>query len=90
MRQTYASAGKILGRYGVTLQNVVEEVLYVTDMDAAFSAAGPVRKKAYASAGGKRDAMKPEAHELRGLRGIRPLPGAPHVVSALISPPESS
>ena len=49
MRQTYANAGKILGRYGATLQNVVEEVLYVTDMNAAFSAAGPVRKKAYAS-----------------------------------------
>src|SRR5262245_15846748 len=49
MRQTYANAGKILGRYGATLQNVVEEVLYVTDMGAAFSAAGPVRKKAYGS-----------------------------------------
>jgi hypothetical protein len=27
----------------------VEEVLYVTDMDAAFAAAGPVRKEAYGS-----------------------------------------
>jgi len=49
MRQTYANAEKILGRYGATLQNVVEEVLYVTNMDAAFSAAGEVRKEAYRS-----------------------------------------
>jgi enamine deaminase RidA (YjgF/YER057c/UK114 family) len=50
MRQTYANAAKILGRYGATLQDVVEEVLYVTDMDAAFAAAGPVRKEVYGSA----------------------------------------
>lgn len=49
MRQTYANAKKILERYGATLDNVVEEVLYVTDMDAAFAAAGPVRKEAYGS-----------------------------------------
>ena len=49
MRQTYANAKKLLGRYGATLDNVVEEVLYVTDMDAAFAAAGPVRKEAYGS-----------------------------------------
>lgn len=28
----------------------MEEVLYVTDMDAAFAVAGPVRKEAYGSA----------------------------------------
>jgi enamine deaminase RidA (YjgF/YER057c/UK114 family) len=49
MRQTYANAKKLLGQYGATLDNVVEEVLYVTDMDAAFAAAGPVRKEAYGS-----------------------------------------
>ena len=49
MRQTYANAKKILGQYGATLENVVEEVLYVTDMDAAFAVAGPVRKEAYGS-----------------------------------------
>lgn len=49
MRQTYANAKKLLGLYGATLDNVVEEVLYVTDMDAAFAAAGPVRKEAYGS-----------------------------------------
>ena len=49
MRQTYANAKKILSQFGATLDNVVEEVLYVTDMDRAFAAAGPVRKEAYGS-----------------------------------------
>lgn len=49
MRQTYANAKKILGKYGATLDNVVDEVLYVTDMDAAFAVAGTVRKEAYGS-----------------------------------------
>lgn len=49
MRQTYRNARKILSAYGATLDNVVEEVLYVTDMDAAFAVAGPVRKEAYES-----------------------------------------
>jgi enamine deaminase RidA (YjgF/YER057c/UK114 family) len=49
MRQTYANAKRILGRYGATLDDVVEEVIYVTDMEAAFAAAGPVRAEAYGS-----------------------------------------
>jgi enamine deaminase RidA (YjgF/YER057c/UK114 family) len=47
MRTTYANAAKILARFGAGLQHVVEEVLYVTDMDAAFAVAGAVRKAAY-------------------------------------------
>ena len=35
---------KILPEFGATLDNVVEEVLYVTDIEKAFAAAGPVRK----------------------------------------------
>ena len=49
MRQTYANAKKILSQFGATLDNVVEEVLYVTDMDTAFAVAGSVRKEAYGS-----------------------------------------
>ena len=49
MRQTYANAKKILNQFGATLDNVVEEVLYVTDMEIAFAVAGPVRKEAYGS-----------------------------------------
>ena len=49
MRQTYANAKKILSEFNATLDNVVEEVLYVTDMDKAMGIAGPVRKEAYGS-----------------------------------------
>jgi enamine deaminase RidA (YjgF/YER057c/UK114 family) len=49
MRQTYANAKKILSEFGATLDNVVEEVLYVTDMDMAMNVAGLVRKEAYGS-----------------------------------------
>ena len=49
MRQTYANAKKILSEFGATLDNVVEEVVYVTDMDKAMEVAGTVRKEAYRS-----------------------------------------
>jgi enamine deaminase RidA (YjgF/YER057c/UK114 family) len=49
MRTTYANAAKVLARFGAGLQHVVEEVLYVTDMDAALAVAGAVRKAAYGS-----------------------------------------
>jgi enamine deaminase RidA (YjgF/YER057c/UK114 family) len=47
MRQTYANADELLQRFGASLDDVVEEVIYVLDMEAAFEAAGPVRKAAY-------------------------------------------
>ena len=47
MAQSYANAKILLERYGATMDNVVEEVLYVTDMDAAFAVAGEVRAEAY-------------------------------------------
>ena len=49
MRQTYANAKKLLAEFGATLHNVVEEVLYVTNMDKAMAVAGRVRKEAYGS-----------------------------------------
>jgi enamine deaminase RidA (YjgF/YER057c/UK114 family) len=49
MRQTYANAKRILSEFNATLDNVVEEVLYVTDMDKAMGVAGRVRKEAYGS-----------------------------------------
>ena len=49
MRTTYANAAKILARFGAGLEQVVEEVVYVTDMEAAFAVAGTVRKAAYGS-----------------------------------------
>jgi enamine deaminase RidA (YjgF/YER057c/UK114 family) len=50
MRVTYANAAKILARFGATLDHVVEETLYVLDVDTAFAVAGKVRKEAYAKA----------------------------------------
>jgi enamine deaminase RidA (YjgF/YER057c/UK114 family) len=47
MRQTYVNAEEVLRRFGASLDNVVEEVMYVLDVDAAFQVAGPVRKAAY-------------------------------------------
>ena len=47
MRQTYLNAKTILAAYGATLDNVVEEVIYVTEMDEAMAVAGDVRKEAY-------------------------------------------
>lgn len=47
MRATYSNAIKLLKRFGASLDNVVEETIYVTDVDAAFAVAGSVRKSAY-------------------------------------------
>lgn len=47
MEVTYENAKKILSQFGATLENVVEETLYVLDVDAAFTVAREVRGKAY-------------------------------------------
>jgi enamine deaminase RidA (YjgF/YER057c/UK114 family) len=47
MAQSYANIAKVLADYGLTMDSIVEEVLYVTDMDAAFAVAGEVRRQAY-------------------------------------------
>ena len=47
MRTSYANATKLLAKFGASLDDVVDEVIYVTDMDAAFAVAGQVRKTAY-------------------------------------------
>ena len=47
MRTTYENAAKVLAKFGAGLEHVVDEVVYVTDMEAAFAVAGAVRKAAY-------------------------------------------
>jgi enamine deaminase RidA (YjgF/YER057c/UK114 family) len=49
MRTTYANAKRLLEAFGATLADVVEETIYVLDVDAAFAVAGTVRKAAYGS-----------------------------------------
>lgn len=47
MRQSYENLGRVLEHFGLSPAHVVEEVLYVLDMDAAFAVAGEVRKAFY-------------------------------------------
>jgi enamine deaminase RidA (YjgF/YER057c/UK114 family) len=49
MRQSYANAARLLDEFGASLANVVDETLYVIDVDAAFAVAGAVRKEVYAT-----------------------------------------
>jgi 2-iminobutanoate/2-iminopropanoate deaminase len=39
MRQAYANVRKVLAQYSATMDNIVDEILFVTDMDSAFQAA---------------------------------------------------
>ena len=41
MRQAYADVEKVLLQYGATIDNIVDEVLFVTDMDAALRGLTP-------------------------------------------------
>jgi 2-iminobutanoate/2-iminopropanoate deaminase len=47
MRQAYNNTQKVLAQYGATMDNVVDEVLFVTDMDTAFAAAVKCRHEVF-------------------------------------------
>jgi 2-iminobutanoate/2-iminopropanoate deaminase len=47
MRQAYTNIQKVLAQYGATIDNVVDELLFVTDMDAAFAAAVKCRAEIF-------------------------------------------
>lgn len=47
MRQAYANIEKVLAQYGATMDNIVDEVLFVTDMDAAFAARVKCRQEVF-------------------------------------------
>jgi enamine deaminase RidA (YjgF/YER057c/UK114 family) len=47
MRQAYANIEKLLAQYGATIDNIVDEVLFVTDMDAAFAARVKCRQEVF-------------------------------------------
>jgi enamine deaminase RidA (YjgF/YER057c/UK114 family) len=49
MQQTYANCAKMLSLFGLTMDNVVQEVVYVLNMQAAFDVGTPIRKKAFNS-----------------------------------------
>lgn len=47
MRQAYANVRKVLARYGATIDNIVEETLFVTRMDEAFAARAACREDVF-------------------------------------------
>lgn len=47
MRQAYRNIGRLLAEYGADFGNIVDEVTYVTDMEAALECATAVRREAY-------------------------------------------
>ncbi len=47
MRQAYANVRKVLAQYGATMDNVAEEVLFVTDMNAAMPARGKLKQEIF-------------------------------------------
>jgi 2-iminobutanoate/2-iminopropanoate deaminase len=47
MRQAYVNLKKVLAQYGATTENVVDEILFVTDMDAAFATVPKARKERF-------------------------------------------
>ena len=47
MRQAYANIQKLLAKYGTTMENIVDEIIFVTDMDAAFAAAVKCRQEIF-------------------------------------------
>ncbi|HEX7142759.1 MAG TPA: Rid family hydrolase [Nitrososphaeraceae archaeon] len=49
MRQAYANIKKVLAQYGATMDNIVDEVLFVTDMKSAFAAAVKCRREIFSS-----------------------------------------
>jgi 2-iminobutanoate/2-iminopropanoate deaminase len=47
MRQAYTNVQKLLAKYGATIENIVDEILFVTDMNAAFAAAAKCRQEIF-------------------------------------------
>ena len=47
MRSTYANVEKVLAQYGATMDNVVDEIVFVTDMDAAFAARVKMKQEVF-------------------------------------------
>jgi 2-iminobutanoate/2-iminopropanoate deaminase len=47
MRQAYANIRKVLSQYGATMDNIVDEILFVTDMNNAFAAAVKCRNEVF-------------------------------------------
>lgn len=47
MRQAYANVKKLLAKYDATMENIVDEVIFVTDVEAGFDAAVKCRPEVF-------------------------------------------
>ena len=47
MQRAYENVRKLLAQYGASMADIVDEVLFVTDMDAAFAAGLKLRRSIY-------------------------------------------
>lgn len=47
MRAAYANVEKVLAQYGASMDNIVDETLFVTDMDAAFAARAKMKQDVF-------------------------------------------
>ncbi len=47
MRAAYANIGKVLVQYGATMENIVDEILFVTDMDTAYAARVKMKQEVF-------------------------------------------
>ena len=47
MRAAYANIEKVLAQYGATMDNLVDEIVFVTDMDAAFAARVKMKQEVF-------------------------------------------
>lgn len=47
MRQAYENIEKVLGNYGASMENLVEEVVFVTDMEAAMAARAKIGRDVF-------------------------------------------
>jgi 2-iminobutanoate/2-iminopropanoate deaminase len=47
MRQAYANIKKVLVQFGTNMDNIVDEILFVTDMNTAFAAAVKCRQEIF-------------------------------------------
>jgi enamine deaminase RidA (YjgF/YER057c/UK114 family) len=64
MRATYANASRVLAEFGATLDDVVQETLFVIDMPSAFAAATKVRKEVYG------EDLPPIASDIIGVKSL--------------------
>ncbi len=64
IRQTYVNTKKLLAEFGATLDDVVEETLFVLDVPSAFAAGSKVRKEMYGTD------MPPVASNLIGVTAL--------------------